>query len=84
MRGRNGLLSLLDMADFTGRIVTPFLMATKTLTVVGTFQAWLLEVFISRIGRVTVLARGDAADFLEVVAILTAAIHGGHFGVQTM
>lgn len=82
--GWGSFCALLDMANFARRIVAPFLMATQTLTVIGTLQTGLLKIIIGRIGRVTILARGNAADFLKVVAILTAAIHRRHFSMQTM
>lgn len=78
------LLSLLQVADFAGRVVTPILMAAKTLPMIGTFQARLFEIFVGDVRGMTIFAGGDAADLLEVVTILTSAIHRGHFRMQAM
>ncbi len=77
-------LPLLQVADFAGCIVAPVLMTTETLPVISTLQAGLLEILVSDVRRVTVFAGGNAADLLEVVTILTSAIHCGHFRMQTM
>lgn len=78
------LRAFLQVADFTGRVVTPFLMTSETLSVIRALQAGLLKILFGDVRGMAVLARGDSADFLKVVTVLTSFVHRGHLSMKPM
>ena len=51
---------------------------------IGALQTGLFEILFCDMLGVAILARGDTADFLKVMAILAALVHRSHFGMKAM
>ncbi len=64
--------------------MAPILMATETLSMVGAFESGLCKVFFRDVRRMTFFASGNTADFLKVMTVLTASIHGRHFRMESV